>query len=90
MKFMSKLNKSGSKNVEVVKNTSRSVKSLIVGASAVLGATASQAVVTFDASTQSFGGTFDLAPYYSAIGIVITAIAVVAAIKLAVGQFKRV
>lgn len=48
------------------------------------------AAVTFDKLTQEFGGSFELAPYYSAIGIVITAIAVVAAIKLAIGQFKRV
>ena len=90
MKFMNELKKFGSKCVEVIQNTSRSVKTLVVGAGAALSATASQAAVTFDSSTQSFGGTFDLSPYYSAIGIVITAIAVVAAIKLAVGQFKKV
>lgn len=76
--------------VEAVKKASNTVKTLVVGGAAVVGASASKAAVTFDSSTQSFAGTFDLAPYYTAIGIVITAIAVVAAIKLAIGQFKRV
>ncbi|MDD3323698.1 MAG: hypothetical protein PHN38_01050 [Sulfurospirillaceae bacterium] len=47
------------------------------------------AAVTYTEGT-GFAGTFDLTPYYSAIGIVITAIAVVAAIRLALGTFKRV
>jgi hypothetical protein len=90
MKIMNELRKFGSQCVEAVKNASNSVKTLVVGTGAMIGATASKAAVTFDSATQSFGGTFDLAPYYSAIGIVIGAIAVVAAIRLAVGQFKRV
>lgn len=55
-----------------------------------VGATPSQAAVTFDGLTQSFSGTFDLTAYYSAITIIIVAISVVAAIRLAVRQFKGV
>ena len=67
------------------------IKKLGLGLLGLVGLVGSaNAAVTFDNTTQSFAGTFDLAPYYSAIGIVIGAIAVVAAIRLAVGQFKRV
>ncbi len=50
--------------------------------------TSAFAEVTFTGG--SFSGSFDLAPYYSAIGIIVTAIAVVAAIRLALTQFRRV
>jgi hypothetical protein len=90
MKIMNELKKFGSKCVEVVKNTSRSIKTLVVGAGAALSATASKAAVTFDGTTQQFSGIFDLGPFYSAVGIVITAIAVVAAIGLAIRQFRKV
>jgi len=95
MKIMNEQKRYGSNSVEVL-NTFKGTKGvkvakgLVVGAGVALSSTVASAAVTFDSSTQSFGGTFDLAPYYSAIGIVITAIAVVAAIRLAVGQFKRV
>ncbi|MCZ6134059.1 hypothetical protein [Campylobacter ureolyticus] len=35
-------------------------------------------------------GSFDLTYYYSAIGIVVTAIAIVAAIGLGIRQFKKI
>lgn len=67
------------------------LKKLGLSALGLLGlVNTANAAVAFDNVSKSFTGEFDLAPYYSAIGIVITAIAVVAAIKLAVGQFKRV
>lgn len=56
----------------------------------LFGAVNSFAAVTFDNATKSFGGTFDLSPFYSAIGIIIGAIAIVASIRLALGAFKRV
>ena len=37
-----------------------------------------------------FGGTFNLAPFYSAVGIIVVAIGIVASVKLAIGLFKRV
>ena len=90
MKFMNELKKFGSKCVEVIQNTSRSIKTLVVGSGAVLSATASKAAVTFDAGTQQFSGIFDLGPFYSAVAIIVTAIAVVAAIGLAISQFRKV
>ena len=65
-------------------------KKLLALLSLALGAIQSQAAVTFDNATQSFAGTFDLTPYYSAIGIIITAIAIVAAISLALSKFRSV
>lgn len=67
------------------------MKKLGLGLMALVGTTSSYATdVAFDAATKTFTGEFDLSPYYSAIGVVIAAIAVVAAIKLAINQFKRV
>jgi len=60
-----------------------------LGLGMVGGATESKADVTYTEAT-GFVGSFDLAPYYSAIGMVIGAIAVVASIKLAVSAFRRV
>ena len=37
-----------------------------------------------------FSGSFDLTYFYSAIGIVVTAIAIVAAIGLGIRQFKKI
>ena len=37
-----------------------------------------------------FTGTFNLTPFYSAVGIIVVAIGVVASIKLALGMFKKV
>lgn len=37
-----------------------------------------------------FVGTFNLTPFYSAVGIIVVAIGVVASIKLALGMFKKV
>ena len=42
------------------------------------------------AEVGGFTGTFDLGPYYSAIAIIVTAIAIIAALKLAIRQFKSV
>ena len=38
----------------------------------------------------AFTGDFDLTYFYSAIGIIVTAIAIVAAIGLALRQFRRI
>ena len=65
-------------------------KKILALLSLALGAVQSQAAVSFDGLTQSFSGTFDLTAYYSAITIIIVAISVVAAIRLAVRQFKGV
>lgn len=46
--------------------------------------------VEFNAATKTFTGVFELNPYYSAVGVIIGAIAVVAAIGLALKQFRRV
>ncbi|MDU5326009.1 hypothetical protein [Campylobacter ureolyticus] len=45
--------------------------------------------ITFAKDT-GFAGSFDLTYYYSAIGIVVTAIAIVAAIGLGIRQFKKI
>jgi len=63
--------------------------SLAVLGSMVTLSSNAMADVTYTEAT-GFVGSFDLAPYYSAIGMVIGAIAVVASIKLAVSAFRRV
>ena len=60
------------------------------GVGAVALSTASQAAVTFDPVTQSFAGSFDLTPYYTAIGIIVVAIAIIAGIKLGLRGFSQV
>ena len=45
--------------------------------------------VSYTAGT-GFTGTFNLTPFYSAVGIIVVAIGVVASIKLALGMFKKV
>jgi hypothetical protein len=57
----------------------------LIGASNV-----AMADVAFDNATKTFSGTFDLTPYYSAVAIIITAVAVVSAIGLAIKMFSRV
>ncbi len=46
--------------------------------------------VEFNAATKSFTGIFELNPYYTAVAIIVGAIAVVASIALALRQFKKV
>nr|WP_315111930.1 hypothetical protein [uncultured Campylobacter sp.] len=59
-----------------------------VAAAAVCVDTAS-AAVTFS-KDNGFTGDFDLTYFYSAIGIIVTAIAIVAAIGLALRQFRKI
>ncbi|MBU0632603.1 hypothetical protein KKA17_08155 [bacterium] len=61
----------------------------LIGANYALVGQKAAAAVSFD-NTTGFSGSFDLVFYYSAIGIIVTAIAVVAAIKLGILQFKRI
>jgi len=60
----------------------------VLGSMVTLSSNAMAAVTYTEAN--GFAGSFDLDPYYSAIGMVIGAIAVVASIKLAVSAFRRV
>lgn len=87
--------------INILKNGFNYVKSSVKKAGgkalAVLGGlglaaagTPAKAAVTFDGTTGTFSGIFDLAPYYSAVGIIIGAIAVIAAIGLAIRQFRKV
>jgi hypothetical protein len=50
---------------------------------ALIGATASQAAVTFDSATKTFAGEIDMATYYSGVEIAVGVIGV----TLAVGLF---
>lgn len=65
-------------------------KAVVVAGSTAVITTASQAADIAYAEATGFTGTFNLTPFYSAIGIVVVAIGVVSAIKLALGTFKRV
>lgn len=61
----------------------------------VIGITALSALGAFAAdvsysSLNGFTGDFNLTPFYSAVGIIVVAIGVVASVKLAIGMFKRV
>ncbi|MDY0194394.1 MAG: hypothetical protein RBR93_12870 [Aliarcobacter butzleri] len=60
----------------------------VLGFAVALSSNAMAAVSYSEAG--GFTGTFDLGPYYSAIGLVVGAIAVVASIGLAIKTFKRV
>ena len=53
-------------------------------------AVAASSGVTFDPVSHTFAGVFDLGPYYSAIGIGIGAVAIVASLRLAWNTFKRI
>jgi len=64
----------------------------------VLGAVVAASIVCVDtvsadvtfSKDNGFTGTFDLTYFYSAIGIIVTAIAIVAAIGLALRQFRKI
>lgn len=64
-------------------------KVLGVVAVALASADTASAAVTFS-KDNGFTGDFDLTYFYSAIGIIVTAIAIVAAIGLALRQFRRI
>ena len=70
----------------------KKVKNFLLGAFVGLTALGSNAMaaITVDPATGAMSGSFDLAPFYSAIAIVVTAICVVAAISLAIKTFKKV
>ena len=51
--------------------------------------TSANAAVSY-AEVGGFTGTFDLTPYYTAVGIIVTAISVIAAVGLALRQFRKV
>ena len=74
-----------------VKKFANSAKGKVLGVMSlgVIGATNAMADVTFDEGT-GFGGTFDLSYFYSAVGIIVSAIAIVAAIGLAIRQFRKI
>ena len=55
----------------------------------IVGASSANAAITFQEGT-GFAGDFDLTYFYSAIGIVVTAIAIVAAIGLGIRQFRKI
>ena len=66
------------------------MKSLrLIGITALASVGAFAADVSYTAGT-GFSGTFNLTPFYSAVGIIVVAIGVVASIKLALGMFKKV
>jgi len=67
----------------------KSSKALVLTAGSVLATVSANAAVSYD-PTAGFSGDFDLTPFYSAVGIVVGAVAVVAAVKLAIGMFRRV
>ncbi len=66
------------------------MKSLrLIGLTALASVGAFAADVAY-AEGAGFTGTFNLTPFYSAVGIIVVAIGVVASIKLALGMFKKV
>lgn len=89
MKIFDKIVTAVEQVVSVIKEAKDKALALIAGVGAIVGATNAEAAVSYSEAT-GFTGTFDLGPYYSAIGIVVGAIAVVAAIGLAIKTFKRV
>lgn len=64
-------------------------KALVVAGLGVTAATGANAAVTFE-KTAGFSDEFDLTYFYSAIGIIVSAIAIVAAIGLAIRQFRKI
>lgn len=75
-----------------IANLFKSAKSKVLALLSVgfLGASnAIAAGITFQKDT-GFGGEFDLTYFYSAIGIVVTAIAIVAAISVGIRQFRKI
>lgn len=65
----------------------KSLKVIVLTGLASLGAFAAD--VSYS-SASGFTGDFNLTPFYSAVGIIVVAIGVVASVKLAIGMFKRV
>ena len=63
------------------------IKSLGITGLASVGAFAADVAY---AEGAGFTGTFNLTPFYSAVGIIVVAIGVVASIKLALGMFRKV
>lgn len=61
----------------------------VVAAASIVCVDTASAAVTFS-KDNGFTGDFDLTYFYSAIGIIVTAIAIVAAIGLALRQFRRI
>ncbi len=61
----------------------------LTGLTALSAVGAFAADVSYTAGT-GFTGTFNLTPFYSAVGIIVVAIGVVASIKLALGMFRKV
>lgn len=55
----------------------------------LVGATNAMANITFEKGT-GFSGEFNLTYFYSAISIVVTAIAIVAAIGVGIRQFRKI
>lgn len=91
MKLMTYAKKFGSKVVELGRQAKDKALGLFVAGGALMaGSTSAKADVAFDNATKTFSGTFDLTPYYSAVAIIITAVAVVSAIGLAIKMFSRV
>lgn len=73
-----------------IKNTfSRNKNALVATGLIALGSLEASANVTYTSLT-GFAGTFDLTPYYTAVGIIVTAISVIAAVGLALRQFRKV
>lgn len=69
--------------------TSKAKVLVAVAAAAAVCVDTASAAVTFS-KDNGFTGDFDLTYFYSAIGIIVTAIAIVAAIGLALRQFRRI
>lgn len=91
MKLMTYAKKFGSNLVKLGKNVKDKALGLFVAGGALMaGASNARADVVFDSSTKSFSGDFDLTPFFSAVGIIIGAIAVVASIGLSIRQFSKV
>jgi anti-sigma-K factor RskA len=65
-------------------------KGAVVAVGSTVGATVSHAQDVVYTEASGFTGTFNLTPFYSAVAIIVVAIAVVASIKLALGMFKKV
>ncbi len=63
-------------------------KLLAISGLALVGTSAFADNVGF--SGEAFTGTFDLGPYKSAIGIIVVAVAFIAAVRAGISQFKRV
>lgn len=74
-----------------VKEFAKTAKAKVLGVLTLgaVGATNAMADVTFSEGT-GFSGSFDLSYFYSAVGIIVSAIAIVSAIGLAIRQFRKI